>query len=252
MAPYSPMSPCPKHLSSLEARPCAVLFSFLTFPRFLALLSSVQFNLASPSWNNSIWRSRPQMTVSLFEQISGHPKPKSSHGLWLGVLGWLASLCVFLFVLFKIHDLCLHCHYIHICISLCVYIHNYSIHIYSKYNLFRLDNATCVYMFLGPPFDDHWITNWCIHSRGRAFLPLSLLSIWVELSLPELSPICITISIRGSLFSSCLSTHVDLVGGASVLSKRRNLTANPVLLALALFLPPFLGASWALGTGVVL
>lgn len=103
---------------------------------------------------------------------------------------------IFLFVLFKIHDLCSHCHYIHICIYLCVYIYNFLIHIYTKYNLFRLDKTPCVYMVLGPPFDDHWIANWCIHSRRRLFIPLSAFpSTWVGLRPPELSPICITISI---------------------------------------------------------
>lgn len=99
-------------------------------------------------------------------------------------------------VLFKIHDLCFHCHYIHICIYLCVCIYNFLIHIYRKYNLFRLDNATCVYMVFGPPFDDHWITSWCIRSCGRLCLPRSAFPrTWVGLRPPELSPICITISI---------------------------------------------------------
>lgn len=128
------------------------------------------------------------------------------------------------------------------CISLYVYIYNFLIHIYTKYNLFRVDNAPCVYMALGPPFDDHWITNWCIHSRERPFLS-AFLSTWVGLRPPELSPSVSRYLLVWFLFSSCLSTHVDLVGGASVISKRHNLTANPVLRALALFLPPFLGAS---------
>lgn len=63
-------------------------------PDFPALLSSVQSSLASPSWSNSVLKKQASNDGFSIEQISGHPKPRSSHGFWLGVLGRLAYLCV--------------------------------------------------------------------------------------------------------------------------------------------------------------